>query len=92
MILIQIKLFFVQDGEPITPAWSRFGIKSISRTLKIRPVHVEDSGLYECKGVNGFGSQIARIRVLVVGKYRVTTNNLSSKPSFLLFLPSFVQN
>jgi hypothetical protein len=57
----------LQDGESITPAWSpRFRVNG--RTLRIRSMYSEDAGIYECKGVNGFGSQLARTRIIVSGK------------------------
>ena len=60
-------LIVLQDGESITPAWSpRFRING--RTLRIRSMYSEDAGIYECKGVNGFGSQMARTRLIVSGK------------------------
>lgn len=60
-----IFLLLLQDGEPITAAWSRFRVNS--KALRIRSVLVKDSGIYECKGVNGFGSIIARTRLVVAG-------------------------
>ncbi|OXA44103.1 fibroblast growth factor receptor-like 1 isoform X2 [Folsomia candida] len=52
-----------KDGEPITSAWSGFRVNS--KALRIRSVLTKDSGIYECKGVNGFGSIIARTRLVV---------------------------
>ena len=37
------------------------------KTLKIKEVSKEDTGTYECKGTNGFGSEVIKIDLIVIG-------------------------
>ena len=37
--------------------------------LKVRHANEDDTGVYTCKGINGFGSAEARVEVIVVGEY-----------------------
>ena len=46
--------------------------KTQKKNLKIKPVQIEDTGIYICKGTNGFGSEEIRIDLIVIGK-RYTT-------------------
>ena len=46
---------------------SRF--KTTKKNLKIKPVMIEDTGIYICKGTNGFGSEEIRIDLIVIGKH-----------------------
>ena len=48
---------------------SNFRFKTQKRNLKIRPVQLEDTGIYTCKGTNGFGSEEIRIDLIVIGEY-----------------------
>lgn len=52
-----------QDDQLIHPMWDRF--RSNRRTLKIKGVTLADTGVFECKGVNGFGSISVQIHLLV---------------------------
>ena len=52
-----------QDDQLIHPMWDRF--RTNRRTLKIKGVTLADSGVFECKGVNGFGSLSVQIHLLV---------------------------
>ena len=36
--------------------------------LKVRNANRDDTGIYTCKGINGFGSSEARIEVIIVGE------------------------
>ena len=36
--------------------------------LRIRATEPEDSGVYYCKGINGFGTAEVRIDLMVIGK------------------------
>ena len=36
--------------------------------MKIKDATLDDTGIYMCKGTNGFGSQDARIDLIVIGK------------------------
>ena len=52
-----------QDDQLIHKMWDRF--RTNRRTLKIKGVTLADSGVFECKGVNGFGSLSVQIHLLV---------------------------
>ena len=52
-----------QDDQLIHPMWDRF--RSNRKTLKIRGVSLADTGIFECKGVNGFGSVSVQIHLMV---------------------------
>lgn len=52
-----------QDDQLIHPMWDRF--RSNRRSLKIKGVTLKDTGVFECKGVNGFGSVSVQIHLLV---------------------------
>lgn len=57
---------WTKDGEQINNyAWTRF--KTTKKNLKIKPVMIEDTGIYICKGTNGFGSEEIRIDLIVIG-------------------------
>ena len=43
-----------QDDQLIHPMRDRF--RTSRKSLKIKGVNLADSGIFECKGVNGFGS------------------------------------
>lgn len=46
--------------------WIRY--KTVRKSLRIRDVAKEDTGIYVCKGTNGFGSEEIRIDLIVIGK------------------------
>ena len=46
--------------------WHRF--KTNRKFLKIKSVEIGDSGIFVCKGVNGFGSKSVQIQLVVRGK------------------------
>ena len=48
---------------------SRF--RTVKKSLKIKEVTLDDTGIYVCKGTNGFGSQDSRIDLIVVGKTQI---------------------
>lgn len=52
-----------QDDQLIHPMWDRF--RTNRRSLKIKGVTLTDSGVLECKGVNGFGSVSVQINLVV---------------------------
>ena len=59
-----------QDGHPIDDiTWMRYRKKESA--LKVRHANEDDTGVYTCKGINGFGSAEARVEVIVVGEFRV---------------------
>ena len=45
-----------------------FRFKPTKKNLKIAKVMLEDTGIYICKGTNGFGSEEIRIDLIVIGK------------------------
>ena len=56
-----------QDGESIDDfSWPRYRVRK--NYLKIKSADQEDSGIYECKGVNGFGTMQAQLQLIVTGK------------------------
>lgn len=59
---------WTKDGEEIKSYnWDRF--KPNKMSLKIKEVTKEDTGIYICKGTNGFGSAEIRINLIVIGEY-----------------------
>jgi hypothetical protein len=40
----------------------------VKKSLKIKDATLDDTGIYMCKGTNGFGSQDSRIDLIVIGK------------------------
>ena len=59
-------MFLFQSGESIDFTWTRFKVNK--KMLKIKSAELEDTGVYGCKGVNGFGSDAVRIELIIVGK------------------------
>ncbi len=56
-----------QDDRLIgSHAYDRF--RSTRRVLKIRGVRTGDSGVFVCKGVNGFGSEQVELNLVVRGE------------------------
>ncbi|XP_076030096.1 fibroblast growth factor receptor-like 1 [Oratosquilla oratoria] len=55
-----------KDNEPVDDMWTRF--VSRRHSLKIKGVVEADSGMYTCKGVNGFGQATATIQLIVLDK------------------------
>ncbi len=43
-----------------------------NKVLKIKSAELEDTGVFNCKGVNGFGSDTVRLELIVVGKETFT--------------------
>lgn len=56
-----------KNGDKIDFRWDRH--KTNKRALKIKNVNQDDTGVFICKGVNGFGTAEVRIELIVVGKY-----------------------
>ena len=62
-----------QDGFPIDDiTWIRY--RKNKNFLKIRNAEKGDTGIYNCKGINGFGSEEARIEVIIIGKQKQEQN------------------
>ena len=66
-ISLLFKIF--QDDHMIQHSWERFRVNR--RYLKIREVKMSDSGVFVCKGVNGFGSESVPINLVVRGKIEI---------------------
>ena len=59
-------IFLLQDDLLVgASTWHRF--KTNRRFLKIKSVEIGDSGIFVCKGVNGFGSVSVQIQLVVRG-------------------------
>jgi len=54
-----------KGAETIDYSWIR--IRAQKKNLKIRRAQEEDTGLYICKGVNGFGNVEVRVDLIVIG-------------------------
>ncbi|QQP51521.1 Fibroblast growth factor receptorlike 1like, partial [Caligus rogercresseyi] len=55
-----------KNGEIIDDySWDRYRV--VKKYLKIRkPIIEEDTAVFICKGINGFGSESVRVEVLIV--------------------------
>ena len=58
--------FTFQGGESIDFTWSRYKVNK--KILKIKSAELEDTGVFGCKGINGFGSDAVRLELIIVGK------------------------
>ena len=54
-----------QDGETIDYTWTR--VKTNKNYLKLKSVEKSDTGVFICRGVNGFGSVKVRVELIVTG-------------------------
>ena len=60
-----------KGSETITDyAWTRFSLDK--KSLKISQAEYDDTGIYICKGTNGYGSNEVRIDLFVIGEYLLT--------------------
>jgi hypothetical protein len=71
---------FFQGGESIDFTWSRY--KSNKKILKIKSAELEDTGVFGCKGINGFGSDAVRIELIIVGQFNLKIFSFSSISNF----------
>ncbi len=55
-----------KDGEKIDHMWDRH--KTGRKTLRIKNVNEDDTGVFTCKAINGFGSEEVRVELIIVGK------------------------
>lgn len=55
---------WTKGGEKIDFTWERY--KMSRKVLKIRYVNADDTGVFGCKGINGFGSEYVRIELIIV--------------------------
>jgi len=51
-------------GENIDYGWTRF--RANRRNLKIKDVNKDDTGVYKCKGINGFGKAEIKIQLIII--------------------------
>ena len=70
-----------KNDENIDFMWERHKIRG--RSLRIRNVNEDDTGIFICKGINGFGSDSVRVELIVVGKRKTTWLTLSVKNTWL---------
>ena len=58
----------MQDGHPIDDiTWPRY--RQSKSFLRVRGgANRDDTGVYTCKAINGFGSEEARVELVVVGE------------------------
>ena len=59
-----------KDGEVINFAWNRFRVNK--RQMKIKGVIREDTGVYLCKAINGFGSVEIKVELIVIRPEELT--------------------
>jgi len=52
-----------KDGEVVDYTWTR--VKTNKNYLKLRGAKLEDTGIFYCRGVNGFGSVRVRVELIV---------------------------
>ena len=71
-----------QDGEAIDYTWTR--VKTHKNYLKMKNVKKDDTGVFICRGVNGFGSVSVRVDLIVTGE-----SSLINFQSFTLVLYIF---
>ena len=55
-----------KGGETIDYSWIR--IRTQKKSLKIRRAEEADTGVYVCKGVNGFGNVEVRVDLIIIGE------------------------
>ena len=64
-----------KGGETITDyAWTRFSLDK--KSLKISQAEYDDTGIYICKGTNGYGSNEVRFDLFVIGECLYTYSTL----------------
>ena len=61
-----------KDGEEIDYSWER--IMTEGNYLAIKKVQSSDTGVYICRGVNGFGTEKAKLELVVAGKFAYNQN------------------
>jgi hypothetical protein len=61
-----------------------------NKVLKIKSAELEDTGVFNCKGVNGFGSDSVRLELIVVGKETFTLATIRVRLRFVKRLKFFL--
>lgn len=68
-----------KGGETIDYSFIR--IRTKNKALKIKKSQEDDTGIYICKGVNGFGNVEVRVDLIIIGN----NNNHNSQHVFQTF-------
>ena len=68
----------LQDGEKIDHTWLDYVTRSNNKVLKIKQPKLDDTGIFVCRGVNGFGKAQVNIQLIVNGEKRVIIQNNES--------------
>ena len=55
-----------KNEDKIDFMWERHITNPAKKWLKIKDVTQDDTGIYHCKGINGFGSEEVRVQLIVV--------------------------
>lgn len=71
-----------KNGEIIDFMWDRH--KTGRKSLKIKHVTEDDTGIFTCKGINGFGSEEVRIELIIVGKTSSIFHNTHTQTEFVI--------
>ena len=66
-----------KGGETIDYSWIR--IRTQKKAMKIKKAQEVDTGIYVCKGVNGFGNVEVRVDLIIIGEFS------SLSPLFLTY-------
>lgn len=69
-----------KEGQPIHSGWERF--KVVDTGLRIKETETEDTGYYNCKATNGYGSVSINFTLTVLSerKDKIQQNNLYPNP------------
>ena len=80
----------MQDGEVVDYTWTRVKtnknylkvkqtiqdmISNLQFCLQLRGAKLEDTGVFYCRGVNGFGSVRVRVELIITGDYSLVLTN-----------------
>ena len=58
-----------KGGETIDYSWIR--IRTQKKAMKIKKAQEVDTGIYVCKGVNGFGNVEVRVDLIIIGEFSI---------------------
>ena len=75
-----------KNGEKIDYMWERH--KTTRKALKIKQITEDDTGIFTCKAINGFGSEEVRIELIVVDPMLLPPgidDNMSVAPPMFTF-------
>jgi len=80
---------WIKNDVPVDQTKDRFRV-SLNGVLIIETVQVQDSGIYTCKAVNGFGYVYANVTVTVLRKEDYNQLNLPSDDNRSLIVPNYM--